>query len=245
MCFNPMLHNPQRYAMIDSCCRMSDGAAEKTPESEVATSPPKIETSSADVRSRSREQPDDGALDDSAAHLGGPLQAIEAPRVEINVGESRSVALPAAAAMNVPFKIPVRGRLEASGRETASPLRPSLIRQGSSASSSEDLIGALHSPAPPSSRQSTKSPLPAPPTHLKVNPTKIIITYSSEGDPHMNYHYLFFGGLRAACCLAIALDILPLLLTVKPEFCRQSGLDFLMLSACQHSFCTVAVGGAS
>lgn len=70
---------------------------------------------------------------------------------------------------------------------TVCPALPSLVRQGSSsASSSEELIGALHSPSTPRNLQSpsnpghlpspshastsrpAKSPLPAPPLHLKV-----------------------------------------------------------------------------
>lgn len=71
---------------------------------------------------------------------------------------------------------PNAGRVE-QGRGL-SPLSHNLLRRGSSASSNEELIGALHStpqpstPPPcsslPSPRRSAKSPLPAPPTHLKV-----------------------------------------------------------------------------
>lgn len=108
---------------------------------------------------------------DSLAEI--PAGAAEQPHA------SPSQAGPAAEA--APSKsvgqIGSRTKLEPSGGSAkSSPLRPSLLRQGSSsASSSEELIGALHSPThqvpSPTPRQPVKSPLPAPPTHLKVQPS--------------------------------------------------------------------------
>lgn len=82
--------------------------------------------------------------------------------------------LPAKGSKQRSSKVPI----EQSSSAKSSPQRPSLLRQGSSsASSSEELIGALHSPThqahssparQPVNRQPAKSPLPAPPTHLKV-----------------------------------------------------------------------------
>lgn len=62
-----------------------------------------------------------------------------------------------------------RERAKGGDYYRGSPLRSSLLRQGSSsASSTEELIGALHSPTHHSLGRTAKSPLPAPPTHLKV-----------------------------------------------------------------------------
>ncbi len=115
----------------------------------------------------------DGLPEASAANQPEPL-SVHTPQTSLPAS-----ALPSTSDRQAKAKAPkLTDQANSFGSAKSTPLRPSLLRQGSSsASSSEELIGALHSPthhvdqghvASSAPRQPVKSPLPAPPTHLKV-----------------------------------------------------------------------------